>query len=225
MATGVAPRVATEPASEPASAPAAQANKPKRVPVRRRPMPCPHCDAELERELAAAATAACPHCERPLMPVEVAGFWRRCAAGLIDLALLSVTAGPIAWGLHRLIGSVPLAPDARGLDFALTLFATDVSVLLLRAGPVLVLVGLYLMISVAWTGRTLGQRLLAVRIVDRHGQPPSVVVAVLRALAQLAGTLAAALGPAWIAFSSERRAIHDLVSGTYVIRAVRVVSG
>lgn len=193
-------------------------HKPKRVPLRRRPMPCPHCDAELERELGAQATVACPHCAGSLVPVEAAGFWRRAAAGLVDLALLGVTAGPITWGLHRLVGSVPVAPGARGLDLALTVFATDANVLLLRAGPALVLVGLYLMISVAWTGRTLGQRLLRVRIVDRHGQPPSVLVAGLRSLAQLAGILAAALGPLWIAFSSERRAIHDLVAGTHVIR-------
>ncbi|PRQ07410.1 RDD family protein [Enhygromyxa salina] len=212
---------ATDPVATPIAAPVERA--PKRVPIRRRPMPCPHCDAELDRELAAAASAACPHCSGPLLPVEVAGFWRRCAAGLVDLALLTVTAGPIAWGLHRLIGSVSLAPGARGLDFALTVFATDLSTLLLRAGPILVLAGLYLMISVAWSGRTLGQRLVSVRIVDRHGQPPSVLIAGLRTLAQLAGTLAAALGPAWIAFSSERRAIHDLVSGTYVVRAAKVI--
>jgi uncharacterized RDD family membrane protein YckC len=187
-------------------------------------MPCPHCDAELERDLVASQGSAfvtCPHCSLPLVPVEVAGFWRRAAAGVVDLALLAVTVGPIAWGLHRLIGSVPLAPGASGLDFALTVFATDASVLLWRAGPALVLAGLYLMISVAWTGRTLGQRLLCVRIVDRHGQSPSAVIAALRMLAQLAGTLAAALGPLWIAFDSERRAVHDRIAGTYVIRAAR----
>jgi uncharacterized RDD family membrane protein YckC len=186
-------------------------------------MPCPRCDAELDRELGSAGSLACPHCDSPLVPVEVAGFWRRCAAGAVDLALLAVTAGPIAWGLHRLVGAVPLAPDARGLDLALTLFATDTSVLLMRAGPLLVLATLYFMMTVAWTGRTLGQRLLGVRVVDRHGQPPSVLITALRTLAQLAGTLAAALGPAWIAFNSERRAVHDLIAGTYVIKTVRVV--
>lgn len=191
----------------------------KRVPIRRRPMPCPHCDAELERELASSAAPSCPHCQRPLAPAEVAGFWRQAAAGLVDVTVLAVTAGPIAWGLHRLVNPLPLAPGARGLDLALSLFATDFTTLLLRAGPLLVLAASYFMFSVSWTGRTLGQRLLSIRIVDRHGRSPSVLIVGLRTLAQLVGLLAAALGPLWIAFDSERRAVHDLVAGTYVVRS------
>ncbi|PRQ03284.1 RDD family protein [Enhygromyxa salina] len=182
-------------------------------------MPCPHCDAEIERELAASAAPTCPHCERALAPVEVAGFWRQALAGLVDLAFLALTAGPIAWGLHRLVDPLPLAPGARGLDLALSLFATDFSALLLRAGPVLVLASAYFMISVAWAGRTLGQRLLSIHVIDRHGRAPSVPIVGLRTLTQLVGTLAAALGPLWVAFDSERRAVHDLVAGTYVVRS------
>jgi uncharacterized RDD family membrane protein YckC len=213
------PQPATDPALE--LAPRVPERARKRVPVRRRPMPCPHCDAELERELQSSGDLSCPHCNGPLIPIEVAGVWRRAAAGLVDVAILAVTAGPISWGLHRLVGSLPVAPGARGLDLALTVFATDVSVLLLRAGPLLVLAGMYFMVSLAWTGRTLGLRLLSVRVVDRHGQQPSVLVVGLRTLAQLVGTLAAALGPLWIMFDSERRAIHDRVAGTYVIRVAR----
>lgn len=191
----------------------------KRVPVRRRPMPCPHCDAELTHELAASPSPSCPHCELALVPVEIAGFWRRVLGGAVDLAILGATAGPVAWGLHALVDPLPLAPGARGLDRLLTVFATDFASLLLRAGPLLVLVGLYFMFTVSFTGRTFGQRLLSMRVVDRHGRPPTVPVAGLRAAAQLAGLIPAALGPLWIAFDSERRAVHDLVAGTYVVRS------
>lgn len=181
-------------------------------------MPCPHCDAEIDRELAASPTPACPHCELPLVPVQVAGVWRRALGGLIDVAILAVTAGPIAYALHRLINPLPLAPGAHGLDLALTLLASDLDRLLLRAGPLLVLVGLYFLFTVAWTGRTLGHRLLSLRIVDRHGRAPGLAITSLRTVAQLVGIVAAALGPLWVAIDSERRALHDLVAGTYVVR-------
>jgi uncharacterized RDD family membrane protein YckC len=183
-------------------------------------MPCPHCDAELlHPELAASAEASCPSCGLPLCPVEIAGFWRRTAAGLVDLAILALTAGPLAWGLHRLVDPVPIAPGARGLDLALSLITADFGLLLNRAGPFLVFAALYLMVTVFWTGRTLGQRLLSIRVIDRHGRPPSLLVTTVRTLAQLVGTLTAALGPLWIAVDSERRAVHDVVAGTYVVRS------
>lgn len=186
-------------------------------------MPCPHCDAELERSLASTPDTACPHCGLPLVPVEIAGLGRRVLGGLVDIAILAATAGPLAWALDRLFD--PLTPGARDLDlvsieFAIALLEIDLSSLLLRAGPLLVFIGLYFMFTISWSGRSLGQRLLSMRVVDRHGQPPSVLIAGLRAIAQLAGLVAYALGPLWIAIDSERRALHDLVAGTYVVRSV-----
>lgn len=189
------------------------------MPIRKRTMPCPRCDAELDLALADDPGCVCPHCDSPLLPVEIPRLWRQLAAGLVDLVVLALTAGPLAWGLHRLIDPLPLAPGARGLDLALSLFAADVGDLLQRIGPLLVLVALYLMFTIAWTGRTLGHRLLSLRIVDVHGRQPSVLRAGLRTAAQLVGTLAAALGPLWVAIDSERRALHDLVAGTYVVRS------
>jgi uncharacterized RDD family membrane protein YckC len=204
----------------------------ERMPVRRRPMPCPHCDAELERSLAAEPAPVCPHCALPLAPVQIAGLGRRVLGGVVDVAILAVTAGPLAWGLDRVLD--PLDPldslnhGSRGLDlwsapgrieFALGLLASDFSSVLLRLGPLLVFVGLYFMFTISWSGRSLGQRLLSMRVVDRHGQAPSVGLVGLRTVAQLAGLVAAALGPLWIAIDSERRALHDLVAGTYVVRS------
>ena len=182
-------------------------------------MPCPRCDAELERILANKVDPACPECGLQLLPVESAGFWRQALAGLVDLAAIAAIAAPLAWLLDRALDPVPLAPGARGLDLLLSVLATDFDVLLLRAGPTLVLAGVYFMINLSWAGRTLGQRLLSTHVVDRHGRRPSVLAASLRTATQLVGFVAAALGPLWIAFDSERRAVHDLVAGTYVVRS------
>ena len=214
---GVRPRPNTRRADE--SAAPSSATAAKRVPIRRRAMPCPHCDAELDRALAAELQPSCPHCQLPLAPVEIAGLGRRTLAALVDLAALSLTALPIAWGLHRLIDPLPLAPGARGLDLALTVFASNFGSVLLRLGPLLVLMGVYFMISIAVMGRTPGQRLLSMAVVDRHGLTPNLAVTGVRTIAQLVGIVAAALGPLWIAFDSERRTFHDRVAGTYVVRS------
>lgn len=190
-------------------------------------MPCPHCDAELERSLATEPAPVCPHCGLPLVAVQIAGLGRRVLGGIVDFAILAATAGPLAWALDQLLLD-SLDQDTRALDltsgpgrieFALGLLASDLSSLLLRAGPLLVFIGLYFMFTISWSGRSLGQRLLCMRVVDRHGQPPSVVVVGLRTITQLVGLVAAALGPLWIAFDSERRALHDLAAGTYVVRS------
>jgi uncharacterized RDD family membrane protein YckC len=199
----------------------------ERMPVRRRPMPCPHCDAELERSLAGEAAPMCPHCGLPLVPVQIAGLGRRVLGGIVDFAILAVTAGPLAWALDRLLDplsaqgtrSLDLTTAPGRIEFALGLLSGDLSSLLLRVGPLLVFIGLYFMFTISWSGRSFGQRLLSMRVIDRHGQPPSVLVAGLRTVAQLAGLVAAALGPLWIAFDSERRALHDLAAGTYVVRS------
>lgn len=193
--------------------------KARRVPLRRRPMPCPHCDLELPRALASESDPSCPGCGASLTVVRVAGFWRRALAALLDAAVLALTAGPIAWGLHALMNPEPLAPGARGLGRLLTIGATDLDVLLLRIGPFTTLVAIYYLFSVLWAAQTPGQRLLAMHIVDRHGRPPGPLAAIVRTLTQIAGTLAAVLGPLWIAFDTEKRAIHDIVAGTYVVRS------
>lgn len=185
--------------------------------MRRRPMPCPHCDAELHGTT--LADGDCPRCGRALVAVEIAGLWRRSAAAAVDLAILTVTAGPLAWGLAKLTQAEPLAPGARGLNRLLTIGATDFSTLLLRAGPLLVLVALYFLLTLLFMGRSPGHRLMALRVVDRHGGPPQPTTAVVRTLAQIAGLLPVALGSLWFAFDDERRALHDLVAGTYVVRS------
>ena len=217
MSEAIQPRPGARPGAEELGAQSPP--RPEDLPLRRRAMPCPHCDAEIPAILSARTEPHCPACDLPLRPVAIAGFWRRLGAGLIDFGILALSAGPIAWGLHRLVDPVPLAPGARGLDLALTVFATDFDTLLLRLGPFLVLVASYFSITVSVAGRTLGQRLLAMQIVDRRGAPPNILVATLRAIAQVAGLCAAALGPLWIAFDSERRALHDLAAGTYVVRS------
>jgi len=153
--------------------------------------------------------------------VRVAGFWRRFAAGVVDLSVLSavfvvldllVTVG-LGQEMPRL---AQLGPDYL-VDEAINGGALAEIGLLLLA----VLGFLYFFIFQALRGQTPGQQLLGVRVVDGFGQRPSVGRALARTAAFLPSWALFALGVLWIAFDREKRGLHDRLADTYVILAPR----
>lgn len=67
-------------------------------------------------------------------------------------------------------------------------------------------------------GQTPGKRLLGIMVVNIHGERPSVVRSLLRTVAYLLSALPVSIGFLWVGFDRERRALHDWVAGTYVVR-------
>jgi uncharacterized RDD family membrane protein YckC len=66
-------------------------------------------------------------------------------------------------------------------------------------------------------GQTIGKRLLGLRVISSRGRTPSPLVACLRFVAMALSLTPAGLGWLWCMFDRERRALHDHLSGTYVI--------
>lgn len=150
--------------------------------------------------------------------VHVVGLWKRLAAALIDLGIIIPVALILTW-IASAVAGVHLPPSrTRGLDFWLDL--------LLNSDPALVMacalftaVGLvYLLVFQIATGRTVGMRLLGMRIIDVFGDPPSNARCAVRTLGYLAGAATLLLGFLWIGIDSEKRGLHDWLAGTYVIR-------
>jgi uncharacterized RDD family membrane protein YckC len=131
-----------------------------------------------------------------------AGVVSRVLAAVIDLALLLVVLGC----LYLCWAGLQLVIDPVRFDFPRPSRA-----LILIAGA-LVLVG-YLTESWTTTGRTYGDRVLGLRVVDRRGHRLRHGRAVLRAL--LCTVLP--IGLLWVAVSGGRHSIHDLVLRTAVI--------
>jgi uncharacterized RDD family membrane protein YckC len=188
------------------------------------PSVCPGCDTPLPAELAKAPAAQgespprCPACEQPLVPLRVAGLWRRAAAGLLDGVVLLLTAGLLNLLVLSWLDPPPLLGDARGLDRLFRVLELDPLVVLRRIAPALAMAALYLGLFWTLTGQTLGHRLLRLRVVDPWGKPPRPWRAAVRVLGHGLGLALGAMGWLWVAFDREKRGLHDHLARTYVVR-------
>jgi uncharacterized RDD family membrane protein YckC len=151
--------------------------------------------------------------------VHVAGFWRRSAAAVIDLAVVVPVAALMCWAVSA-AADVRLPPSkTRSLDFWLDLVIASDPALVTGAVVSLLVLSLYLLAFHVLLGRTLGMRLLGLRVIDPWGDAPSIARCVARTGGYLLGVATMALGFLWVGFDSERRGLHDWLSGTYVIKA------
>lgn len=148
----------------------------------------------------------------------VAGFWRRLAAAMIDLAIILPVSYLLCWIAGSLAGIHLPQSRHRGLDFWLDLFLDSDPALVGAFGLTLAIGAIYVMVFQVTAARTPGMRLLKTRIIDLYGDPPSTGRALARTAGYLAGVATLALGFLWIGFDSEKRGLHDWVSGTYVVK-------
>jgi uncharacterized RDD family membrane protein YckC len=123
------------------------------------------------------------------------GFWLRLCSALLDLILISI---PLAM-LH--------IPIDRG-----------------GPGPFMLLWLGYNIMLWFWKGTTVGGIITGIKVVRTNGQPLQFVVALIRGLASLLSFAAAGLGFIWAGIGPEKRAWHDKIAGTIVVRAPHGVS-
>lgn len=158
---------------------------------------------------------------REAASVYVVGFWKRFAAGFVDLLvvlpvalLITFIASKVA-GIHLPAKNLKLTDIDMWIDLVL---ATNPAIVM---GIVLfVAIGIvYLFVFHMTLGRTLGMRLLKMKVIDVYGDPPSPGRCAARCAGYLASIATLFLGFLWIGFDSEKRGLQDWIAGTYVIRA------
>jgi uncharacterized RDD family membrane protein YckC len=151
--------------------------------------------------------------------VYVVGFWKRAAAAIIDLAIVIPAALLITIVVSKLAGihlpRLQLVDVDLWIDLVL---ATDPALVM---GLVLTIaIGMvYLLVFQIVLGRTLGMRVLKIKIIDVFGDPPSPGRCLARCGGYLASVATLFLGFLWIGFDSEKRGLQDWIAGTLVIRA------
>ncbi len=149
--------------------------------------------------------------ERVAFSYQTAGLGSRFVAQLVDLAVLTgllVALGLVAWGAGVLIGN-PLVPV----------------VAFLVAG-FLVFWGYFIASELAWSGQTLGKRLMRLRVVGTHGEPITAGQAIIRNLVRIVDFLPSYYGIGAVAMfvTSRNQRLGDLAAGTLVVKERAAVS-
>jgi len=139
---------------------------------------------------APADAGFCPGCGRVLSAVVYAGFWIRLLANIIDAAILFIP--------NIIIGLVVESPASILLQFAVGIVYT---------------IGF-------WTaeGATPGKMAMGLRITTVQGEPVDFGKAVLRYIGYFVSGITLGIGYLMIAFTREKRGLHDLMAGTVVIK-------
>jgi len=148
-----------------------------------------------------------------------APLWRRAGATLVDLLLAAGVGLTYLAIAAAVVGLKPPPSQLTGLDALMVRAHALERVLLPGLILVLVLAAAYgAVFGWLWEGRTLGRRLLGIRLVDQTGQAPTPVRAILRAALSLF-SFAAFLGGFWLAlFDRKGQTLHDKLTSTFVVR-------
>jgi uncharacterized RDD family membrane protein YckC len=153
-----------------------------------------------------------------VLRVRAAGFTRRLCAAIVDTLLIAaVTVGVVLASAVALEITLP-APRELGPDLLLAGVLDRNPMAVGGLGLFLGLGALYHIYLGGMVGQTVGKRWLGLRVISVRGAAPGPVRGIVRYFALLLSALPAGLGWLWFIFDRERRAAHDHLAGTYVIR-------
>lgn len=178
---------------------------------------CPRCGAWAQGEI--VACHLCGHgrdpdavpsrvaSERPLAsvvaPVAYGGFWRRLVAACVDALVLFFPAAT----LRLLLNLDPFGFNPRS------------PVSFVAMGGELLLDWLYAALLIGSSTRaTLGQRIMGLEVTSVGGERVSFARASWRYFAQMFTVLTFGVGHLMQLFTPRRQTLHDLLSGTVVVR-------
>ncbi len=136
----------------------------------------------------------------------LAGFWIRLAAYIIDSIALYAVDYLINLGLHL------------SVDPTQGLAVFDDPKLWISQAISFVLYATYFTFCTGKWGQTLGKRATGVKVVRTDGSSVSYLRSLARYLASILSGLTLGIGYLMIAFSANKRGLHDLICGTKVIK-------
>jgi uncharacterized RDD family membrane protein YckC len=138
--------------------------------------------------------------------LEYANFWPRFGAKLIDSIIMNVASGIVQFGLLIpalfLTGNETIQGVAYILGYLLSL-AMNVAY------------SVYFLLKYSATP---GKMALGLKVVTAEGQPLTMGIAVGRFFAELLSAFTCGIGYIMAAFDDERRALHDRICNTRVVR-------
>lgn len=135
-----------------------------------------------------------------------AGFWRRAGAALIDFLLLYVVFGTI------LAGAAGISRGAGGREAMI--LAASVATVVSAVGSWLY----FAILESSASQATLGKRAFGIKVGNDRGKRVSFGKASGRYWSKCVSALTLGIGFILAAFTGKRQALHDLISGTVVVR-------
>jgi uncharacterized RDD family membrane protein YckC len=186
-------------------------------------MYCHKCGAQNDDQ-----AAFCDKCgvalEKPSLPdsapvptylagIEYAGFWRRLAAGLIDIALVVITYLILAFAMGVVYGAISAPEDGEVSDAVANLIAY------VAWGVAAVLGWLYYALMESSSKQaTLGKMALGIKVTDAQGRRVSFTRATGRHFSKILSGIILYIGYIMIAFTAKKQGLHDIIAECLVVK-------
>lgn len=148
---------------------------------------------------------------------EPGGALAQLGAWLVDAIVLSALFALYLFAAQAIAGKIPPS-DQTGLDWLIDRAIAWRVILMLGAGLLAVLSFVYSSLFHALGGRTLGKRLFGLTLVDSTGQPPPLARSAVRSLLAFVSAGLLLMGFALMLFDRKGQALHDKLTGTFVVR-------
>lgn len=134
-----------------------------------------------------------------------AGFWERFAAVILDGILLNLISFPLAFGIGLVMGIGGMTNDdlLTATGWAVSLTVSAAYFIVMESGE---------------QGATFGKRLLKIRVLDVEGNRISKGRALGRWISHALSDITLGIGYLVQPFTAKKQALHDLASGTIVVR-------
>jgi uncharacterized RDD family membrane protein YckC len=136
---------------------------------------------------------------------------------MVDLALVTLVSAGVATLAALLLGVHMPSAKEFGADFVMAGLLDRNPMVAGGLGLFFGISGLYQIYLGGILGQTLGKKLFGIRVISSRGQAPGPVLASVRFAAMGLSLGLLGLGWLWCIFDRERRALHDHLSGSYVI--------
>jgi len=150
------------------------------------------------------------------MPAQYGGFWRRFGATVIDYLLLAAI-----WLLYLLVmvisGVFALDAMMDALDVERISEMSGAALIFLQLWGVITWFGYFTFFHGAG-GKTPGKMLMGVKVRLMDGREVTFPLAFLRTAAYLLSFIFFGVGYLWVLGNPQKRAWHDLIAGTVVMR-------
>lgn len=137
--------------------------------------------------------------------LEYVGFWKRLLAYTIDGLILGLIGGGMGFYFNINVGNT-----TGGTAGDMTWLRSFISFI--------VGAGYYVFFWVSQNGQTLGNKLLAIRVVREDNHPLDIGTGVVRYIGYLISIIPLGLGFLWVAWDGKKQGWHDKIAKTIVVK-------